>query len=86
MTNRVNRHVRRARAKAAAGLTCLVLLLGAAAGGCSTHDVAVSRPCTIVKAGKAVALSNRGAVAMAKIGLTPRALKAQEKCDEGVAK
>lgn len=56
-------------------------LFAIAATGCSTHEVAVSRPCaTVTRGGKAVAIENRGAIAMAKVGLTPAGLKAQEKC------
>jgi hypothetical protein len=51
------------------------------AAGCSTHNVAVSHPCPApVKGEKVVVVSNRGKVGMAKIGLTPKALKAQQKC------
>lgn len=56
-------------------------LVSIAATGCSTHDVAVSRPCpAVTKGGKAIAIENRGAIALAKIGLTPDGLKAQVKC------
>jgi hypothetical protein len=48
--------------------------------GCSTHDVAVSNPCRTTRGGKVVAVSSRGAIAMAKVGLSPRGLKAQEQC------
>ena len=42
---------------------------------------AVSRPCPDIRAEKkAVAISNRGAIGMAKIGLTPDNLKAREDC------
>ena len=65
------------RAAAAAGA---VLLLGALLAGCSTHDEAVSRPCPEVTSKKVAAISNRGAIGMAKIGLTPDNLKAREDC------
>jgi hypothetical protein len=58
-----------------------IVLVGALASGCSTHDVAASRPCPDIKADKkAIAISNRGAIGMAKIGLTPENLKAREDC------
>ena len=57
-----------------------VLLLFGAVAGCSTHDVAVERPCPEVTAKKVAAISNRGAIGMAKVGLTPEALKAREDC------
>jgi hypothetical protein len=50
------------------------------AAGCSTHNEAVSHPCPTVSKGKAVAVSNRGKIGLAKIGLTPKELKAQQKC------
>jgi hypothetical protein len=63
------------------------LLIGAVAAlsllatACSTQNVAATRTCTTVtKGGKVVAVSNRGKIGMAKIGLTPRSLKLQEKC------
>jgi hypothetical protein len=57
------------------GALCLL------ATACSTHEVEATRTCTTVtKGGKVVAVSNRGAIGLAKIGLTPRALKLQEKC------
>jgi hypothetical protein len=46
--------------------------------GCSTHQVAAFRPCP--QAAKAVAVSDRGAIGLVKIGLTPEGLKRQEKC------
>jgi hypothetical protein len=48
--------------------------------GCSTHNVEATHTCTVTKDGKAVAVSNRGGIGLAKIGLTPKSLKAQEKC------
>jgi hypothetical protein len=54
--------------------------LSLVATGCSTHDVSATRTCTTVTNGKVVAISSRGAIGMAKIGLTPKALKLQEKC------
>lgn len=68
---------RRGVATAIAGLS---LFVGAVTTGCSTHDVPVSHPCTTVEGGKVVAVENRGAIALAKVGLTPKGLKAQEKC------
>jgi hypothetical protein len=51
------------------------------ATACSTQNVAATRTCTTVtKGGKVVAVSNRGKIGMAKVGLTPRSLKLQEKC------
>jgi hypothetical protein len=77
----------RARARGASGRARRVIaLVGSsalfcvAATGCSTHNVAVSRPCFKVTGDKAVAIDNRGAIAMAKIGLTPEGLKNQERC------
>jgi hypothetical protein len=50
-------------------------------GACSTHRVAVTNPCpTLTKNGVVVVSPNRGAIGLAKIGLTPAAVKAQEKC------
>lgn len=62
-------------------LMCLLAMPTTIATGCSTHREAVSHPCTTVtKGGKVIAVENRGAIAMAKVGLTPNSLKAQEKC------
>lgn len=56
------------------------LLLVTAVAGCSTHDVAVERPCPEVTADDVAAISNRGAIGMAKLGLTPESLKARGDC------
>jgi hypothetical protein len=56
------------------------MFLGLAVTGCSTHDVPTSNPCTTLKGGKVVAVENRGAIGLAKVGLTPKGLKAQEAC------
>ena len=74
---------RRAR-RGATGWRALIGTVGALcllAAGCSTHEVAATRTCTTAtKGGKVVALSNRGAIGLAKVGLTPKALKLQQKC------
>ena len=57
-----------------------VVLLGLGAAGCSTHNEAVSNACRVVRAGRAVAVADRGGIALNRIGLTPRGLKAQEAC------
>jgi hypothetical protein len=62
-------------------LVVLVLALSALFAGCSTTRVAVSHPCPGSPANaKTVAASNRGAIGLAKVGLTPKRLKADEKC------
>jgi hypothetical protein len=62
-------------------LVGLSLVVGLGTTGCSTHeDVAASHPCTFVTGGKVVARANRGKIGLAKVGLTPKGLKAQEKC------
>jgi hypothetical protein len=48
------------------------------AAGCSSHNVAAYRSCPL--AARVVAVSDRGAVGMARIGLTPEGLKRQTKC------
>ena len=61
----------------------LVLVLGGAlvAGGCTTHRVTAVHLCPgVVTERTVVAVSNRGAIGMDKVGLTPDGLKAQEKC------
>jgi hypothetical protein len=50
----------------------LIALTTTAVAGCSTHDESVQNPCP--------QLSRRGAVALAKLGLTPQELEQQEKC------
>jgi hypothetical protein len=47
-------------------------LLAVVAAGCSPHEESVQNPCP--------ELSPRGAIALAKIGLTPRELKEQQRC------
>ena len=55
--------------------------MGALTTGCSTQHVAATHPCPeLSKKGKVVVAANRGAVGLAKIGLAPKVLKAQEKC------
>jgi hypothetical protein len=57
------------------GIRCvlaLVVLSMTAAAGCTAHRVAQQNPCT--------AVSIRGAVAVAKLGLTHKELKLQQKC------
>jgi hypothetical protein len=59
----------------------MVVLSTAAIAGCSTHRVAVTNPCPVVsKQGAVIAAPSRGAIGLVKIGLTPKTLKAQEKC------
>jgi hypothetical protein len=73
--------VRASRRRFAVVAVAGVLALSTVAVGCSTHDEATSRPCPpVAPKGTAVAISRRGAVGMAKVGLTPAGLKAQEKC------
>jgi hypothetical protein len=72
---------RRRRGRVTSTLVGLSLLVGLTVTGCSTHDdVAASHPCTFTVAGKVVAGENRGKIGLAKVGLTPKGLKAQEKC------
>jgi hypothetical protein len=54
-------------------VSALVVLSATVVAGCTSHAVAVKHPCPD--------LSVRGAIALAKIGLTPKELKLQEKCD-----
>jgi hypothetical protein len=65
---RADGRARRARASLIAGIALTALV----AAGCSTHDEDVRNPCP--------ELSGRGAVALAKLGLTPRELKEQAEC------
>jgi hypothetical protein len=59
----------------------LVVAIGALGAGCSTQQAAVSHPCPRSSVqGRTVAASSRGAIGLAKIGLTPKRLKTQEKC------
>jgi hypothetical protein len=59
----------------------MVVVLATTTAACSTHRVAVTQPCPVVtKHGKVVIAPYRGGVGLAKIGLTPGALKAREKC------
>jgi hypothetical protein len=62
-----------------AALIGLLALIGSTAAGCSTHDVAVSRPCAISENGRRVAVNNRGGIGMPKLALTPRRFKVQER-------
>jgi hypothetical protein len=56
-----------------------VVLVGTVTTGCTTHDVTAVHPCPVVTK-KVVVVTHRGSIAMAKIGLTPRGLKAQTTC------
>jgi hypothetical protein len=70
---------RRAGRRALIGVLGVLSLILTA---CSTQDVAATRTCgNITTGGKIVAVSSRGAIGLAKIGLAPRVLKAQEKCE-----
>jgi hypothetical protein len=51
-----------------------------AAGGCSTHHAAATRSCGSITRQRVVVVSNRGAMGLAKIGLSPKVLKAQQNC------
>jgi hypothetical protein len=53
-------------------ILALVVLSMTAAAGCTTHSVAQQNPCT--------AVSIRGAIGVAKLGLTAEELKLQQKC------
>ena len=53
-------------------LIAAAVLTAVVAAGCSTHEEDVQNPCP--------ELSRRGAVALAKLGLTPRELRDQVKC------
>jgi hypothetical protein len=53
-------------------VTALFVLSTAAVAACTPHTVAAKHPCPD--------LSVRGAIALAKLGLTPEELKLQEKC------
>lgn len=50
----------------------VVALTTTTVAGCTTHSESVQNPCP--------ELSRRGAIAIAKLGLTPQELKQQEKC------
>jgi hypothetical protein len=50
----------------------VVALVTATVAGCTTHTESVQNPCP--------ELSRRGAIAMAKLGLTPQELKQQGRC------
>ena len=50
-------------------------------GGCTRHNVTQSAPCTAVTAQRTVVVaSSRGAIGLAKLGVTPARLKASDKC------
>jgi hypothetical protein len=56
------------------------LVVAFAAAGCDGHRVASSYPCTATKTH--VVVSDTGAVALARVGITPARLKAQQTCRE----
>jgi hypothetical protein len=59
----------------------LALLTALAVSGCTPHTVSVTDPCrTVSGQGSIVVISDRGAVGLARIGLTPRGLKAEQNC------
>jgi hypothetical protein len=63
------------------GLLILVLGSVVVSGGCTTHRVTAVHPCpALVTQQTVVAVPNRGAIGMDKIGLTPDGLKSQQKC------
>jgi hypothetical protein len=57
----------------------LILLTGLALSGCRRHEnVAVVHSCPVVAGKKIVVASDKGAIGMAKVGLTPKELKADD--------
>jgi hypothetical protein len=54
----------------------LPVILG---GGCESHAATSTQACPAPPVVKVVVASERGAVGMARVGLTPRSLKAEEK-------
>jgi hypothetical protein len=58
-----------------------VVAMSSLVSGCQVHHVAASDPCsTVAGTRKIVAVQKRGAVAVGKIGLTPKVLEAEEHC------
>ena len=58
-----------------------IVVFGLALAGCSTHRIAIQNPCPAVTShGIVIHAPYRGGIGLAKIGLTPAAVKAQEKC------
>jgi hypothetical protein len=58
-----------------------VVLSTAAVTGCSTHPVALIQPCsTAPKQATIVVASDRGAIGLMKVGLTPAELTAEQSC------
>jgi hypothetical protein len=53
-------------------LAAVAVLSAAGLAACTPHKVSLTHPCP--------AVSNRGASQLPKIGLTPKELKAQQKC------
>jgi hypothetical protein len=77
MAEHVSHGVRRSRLWSA----LVVVVIAAATAGCSTHRVATTNPCPVVTKHKVVVVApTRRAIGMAKLGLTPKGLKAQYKC------
>ena len=59
----------------------LVVLSTAAVAGCSTHHVALIQPCSASpKHATIVGASDRGAIGLSKVGLTPAELTAWQTC------
>jgi len=60
---------------------CFVLTSALGLAACSTHRVAQTHPCPALTAqSKVVVASSRGAIGLAKVGLTPKGLKALDDC------
>jgi len=77
MVDRVSRGRHQSRVRWA----LVVLAVGLATAGCSTHRVAATNVCGSVAKEKVVVVApKRGAIGMAKLGLTPKELKALDKC------
>jgi hypothetical protein len=58
-----------------------VVALSSLLAGCQAHHVADSASCTAgASVRKVVVVEQRGAVAIEKIGLTPKVLKAEDRC------
>ena len=69
-------NARRRRGVALVAVCAPLTVLGV---GCESHVATPTQPCPAPPVVKAVVASERGAIAIARIGLTPRTLKAEQK-------
>ena len=80
MTDHQSRYARVTVVRQRLAIGALVVAGSVGIAGCTAHRVVVTRSCGSGSVQRTIVVSNRGAVGLAKVGLTPKVLKAEENC------